>query len=189
MATIAPRFTLLGFHVQSFSVGLLNGKLISLDLLNAGSSSMALSDEPRLIWEALCTDIVLKGDIPGSDLCLLLKHLRHVQEPVLAISAANPRFLILCLLCWTHEVSRLNGQTCVRKIIFWSCGIHPASTRIPSTEAHQGHAISGGLFDSKQSHDIASLALIYQNRRCFEYTSLHLVIPTVQAWLDWSHES
>ena len=127
IATITPRFTLLDFHVESFSMGLLNGKLVSLDLLNVGSSSVTLSDEPRLIWEALCTDIVLKGDIPGAVTCLLLEHLRHVQEPVLAISAAKPRFLILCLLSWTHEVSRLDSQTCGRKIMFWSCGMHPAS--------------------------------------------------------------
>ena len=88
-----------------------------LDLLNVGSFSMALSDEPRLIWEALCTDVVLKDDIPGFDLCLLLKHLRHVQEPLLVIPSANQRFLILCLLSWTHEVSRLDGHTCRRKIV------------------------------------------------------------------------
>ena len=127
IATITPRFMPFDFHVESFGIGSLNGKLINLDLFNVGFLSMALSDEPRLIWEALCTDIVLESNIPGFDLCLLLKHLRHVQEPVLAISSANPRFLILYLSSWTHEVPRLDSQTCGRKM-FWPCGIHPAFT-------------------------------------------------------------
>ena len=110
-ATIIPRFMPFDFHVESFNKGPLNGKLNNFDLFSVGFCSMALSDEPRLIWEALCTDFVLKSDTPGFDLCLLLKHLRHVQDPVLAISSANPRFLILYLASWTHEVPRLDCQT------------------------------------------------------------------------------
>lgn len=120
MATITPRFMPLDFHVESFSIGPLNGNLINFDLFDAGSFSMALSDEPRLTWAALCTDIVVKSDPPGFNLCLLLKHLRHVQVPILAISSANLRFLILYLSSWTHEVPRLDSQTCGRKM-FWPC--------------------------------------------------------------------
>ena len=118
---MTPRFMPFDFHVESFSAGPMNGKPINLDLFNLGSFRMVLSDEPRLIWETL----VLKGDIPGFDLCLLLKHLRHVQEPVLAISSAKPRLLILCLLSWMHEMPRSYNQTCGRKM-FWPCGTHPA---------------------------------------------------------------
>ena len=50
---------------MSFSIGLLVGKLIKSDVFNVACFNMGLPDELCLIWETLCTDTAIKGDIPG----------------------------------------------------------------------------------------------------------------------------
>ena len=65
IARITPRRMPIDFHVVSFNIGPLDRGLMRLYLLNASSLNMALLDELRLTWEALCTEMVLRGDIPG----------------------------------------------------------------------------------------------------------------------------
>ena len=65
IATTTPRLMRFDFHVESFSMGLLDVKLMGLDLFKVASFNMVLSDERLLIWEALCTGTVLSDDTPG----------------------------------------------------------------------------------------------------------------------------
>lgn len=62
---ITPRLMPLDFHVESFSKGPLEGKLMDFDVINLTSLKMKLLGALRLNWENLRTEIFLKGNIPS----------------------------------------------------------------------------------------------------------------------------
>ena len=65
IARITPRRMPIDFHAVSFNIGPLVKKLIRVYLFNVSSLNMVLLDELRLSWEALCTEMVLEGSMPG----------------------------------------------------------------------------------------------------------------------------